>query len=54
MTRPGFREYLLLVLLALMWGSSFTFIKIGVHAYSPLVVASGRLAFAALCCGALP
>lgn len=48
MTRPGFREYLLLVLLALMWGSSFTFIKIGVHAYSPLVVASGRLAFAAL------
>ena len=35
-------------LLALMWGSSFTFIKIGVHAYSPLVVAAGRLAVAAL------
>ncbi|MBC05453.1 EamA family transporter [Thalassospira sp.] len=48
MKRPGIREYVLLVLLALMWGSSFTFIKIGVHAYSPLVVASGRLAFAAL------
>ncbi|KJE37189.1 transporter [Thalassospira sp. HJ] len=48
MKRPGICEYVLLVLLALMWGSSFTFIKIGVHAYSPLVVASGRLAFAAL------
>ncbi|MDG4721562.1 MULTISPECIES: DMT family transporter [Thalassospira] len=48
MTRPGIREYGLLLLLAMMWGSSFTFIKIGVHAYSPLVVAAGRLAFAAL------
>ncbi|NIY77066.1 DMT family transporter [Thalassospira sp. HF15] len=48
MKRPGIREYVLLVLLALMWGSSFTFIKIGVHAYSPLVVACGRLSFAAL------
>jgi len=48
MTRPGIREYVLLLLLAGMWGSSFTFIKIGVHAYSPLVVAGGRLAFAAL------
>ncbi|MCC9625444.1 EamA family transporter [Thalassospira sp. MA62] len=48
MTRPGLREYILLALLALMWGSSFTFIKIGVHAYSPLVVAAGRLGFAAL------
>lgn len=48
MTRPGLREYGLLLLLALMWGSSFTFIKISVHAYSPLVVAAGRLTFAAL------
>lgn len=48
MTRPGIREYGLLLLLALMWGSSFTFIKISVHAYSPLVVACGRLGFAAL------
>ena len=48
MTRPGIREFALLFLLALMWGSSFTFIKIGVHAYSPLVVAAGRLAVAAL------
>lgn len=48
MTRPGMREYVLLLLLALMWGSSFTFIKISVHAYSPLVVACGRLSFAAL------
>lgn len=48
MTRPGIREYGLLLILAMMWGSSFTFIKIGVHAYSPLVVAAGRLVFAAL------
>ena len=48
MTRPGIREYVLLLLLAGMWGSSFTFIKIGVHAYSPLIVAGGRLTFAAL------
>jgi len=48
MTRPGIREFALLFLLALMWGGSFTFIKIGVHAYSPLVVAAGRLAVAAL------
>ncbi len=48
MTRPGIREFALLFLLALMWGSSFTFIKIGVHAYSPLVVAAGRLGVAAL------
>ncbi|PKR48142.1 DMT family transporter [Thalassospira povalilytica] len=48
MTRPGIREYGLLLLLAMIWGSSFTFIKIGVHAYSPLVVAGGRLTFAAL------
>ncbi|MEQ8287127.1 DMT family transporter [Thalassospira sp.] len=48
MTRPGIREYALLLILALMWGSSFTFIKISVHAYSPLVVAAGRLTFAAL------
>jgi drug/metabolite transporter (DMT)-like permease len=48
MKRPGIREYVLLLLLALMWGSSFTFIKISVHAYSPLVVACGRLSFAAL------
>lgn len=48
MTRPGIREYGLLLLLAMIWGSSFTFIKIGVHAYSPLVVAAGRLTFAAI------
>ena len=48
MTRPGIREFALLFLLALMWGSSFTFIKIGVDAYSPLMVAAGRLAVGAL------
>lgn len=48
MTRPGLPDYLLLIILALMWGSSFTFIKIGVDAYSPLLVAGGRLMTGAL------
>ncbi len=48
MSRPGMIDYFLLILLALMWGSSFAFIKIGVHAYSPLVVAAGRITLGAL------
>ncbi|WP_085584229.1 DMT family transporter [Thalassospira mesophila] len=48
MTRPGRLDYFLLILLALMWGSSFSFIKLGVHAYSPLVVAAGRITLGAI------
>ncbi|WP_114087233.1 DMT family transporter [Thalassospira profundimaris] len=48
MSRPGMIDYFLLILLALMWGSSFAFIKLGVHAYSPLVVAAGRITLGAV------
>ncbi|AUG53203.1 DMT family transporter [Thalassospira marina] len=48
MSRPGMIDYFLLILLALMWGSSFAFIKLGVHAYSPLVVAAGRITLGAI------
>ncbi|WP_417844117.1 DMT family transporter [Thalassospira sp.] len=48
MTRPGLLDYFLLILLALMWGSSFAFIKLGVHAYSPLIVAAGRITLGAV------
>src|SRR5262245_54751219 len=33
------------LLLAMIWGSSFLFIKIGLEALSPLQVALGRMAF---------
>jgi drug/metabolite transporter (DMT)-like permease len=38
----------LLILLALIWGASFLFIKEGVHDLSPVVVAWGRLALGAV------
>jgi drug/metabolite transporter (DMT)-like permease len=43
------RRYVpLLVLLALIWGASFLFIKEGLRDFSPVVVAWGRLAIAAV------
>src|SRR2546423_1534165 len=43
------RRYVpLLVLLALIWGASFMFIKEGLHDFSPVVVAWGRLAIGAV------
>jgi len=38
----------MLVILAMMWGSSFTFIKIALGAISPLSIAAGRIALAAV------
>lgn len=38
----------MLVILAIMWGSSFTFIKIALGAISPLSIAAGRIALAAV------
>jgi len=40
-----------MVLLALIWGSSFLFIKVGVAELHPLYVALGRIAFGALALG---
>ena len=45
--RPQALDYLLLGLLALLWGSSFLFIKLAVATVPPLSVAAGRLALGA-------
>ena len=42
------RDTLLLLLLSAIWGSSFLFIKLGVDALEPSVVALGRLAVGTL------
>ena len=41
------RDALLLLLLSAIWGASFLFIKLGVDAFEPSVVAFGRLVFGA-------
>lgn len=41
------KEYLLLVLLAAIWGTSFSMIKIGVGEIGPVTLTAGRLATAA-------
>jgi len=38
----------MLVVLAMIWGSSFTFIKVALGAFSPLTIAAGRIAIAAM------
>jgi drug/metabolite transporter (DMT)-like permease len=46
--RPGFRDYLLLVALGAVWGSSFMLIKLALATLPPLSVATGRVAVGAL------
>jgi len=41
----------LLLVLALIWGASFLFIKVGLRDFSPIVVAWGRLVIGALLLG---
>ena len=49
MQRPAFRiDFALLVLLALLWGGSFTLIKIGVGTIPPATLTAGRIAIAAV------
>ncbi|MFT5259991.1 MAG: drug/metabolite transporter (DMT)-like permease [Saprospiraceae bacterium] len=43
----GYADYLVLFLLALLWGSSFGMIKIGVNQVGPLTLVAGRIIFAA-------
>jgi len=43
MTRPGLGAYTLLVALALVWGGSFLFIKIGVATITPITLTALRL-----------
>ena len=43
----------MLIILALMWGGSFTFIKIALAEISPLTIAAGRIALAAIVLSAI-
>jgi drug/metabolite transporter (DMT)-like permease len=45
--RPNRADYLLLLLLAAVWGSSFLFIKLAVATVPPITVAAGRIAVGA-------
>ncbi len=47
-SRPEPLDYALLVLLALIWGSSFTLIKVVVRDIPPLTMTAGRIAIAAV------
>lgn len=47
--RPGLEEGLSLLLLALIWGSSFLFIRISLEAIPPLTLAALRILLAAVC-----
>ena len=42
------REHLLLVVLATLWGASYTFIKIGVETIPPVTLIAGRTLIAAV------
>ncbi len=46
--KTAFTDYAVLFLLALIWGSSFGMIKVGVEHISPLTLVAGRVAIAAL------
>ena len=53
-TRPeafGPTEWLLLASIALMWGSSFLFIAVGLDAFAPGLITPMRIAFGAACLG---
>jgi drug/metabolite transporter (DMT)-like permease len=41
------REHLLLVVLATLWGASYTFIKVGVETIPPVTLIAGRTLIAA-------
>ena len=45
------REYGVLFALALIWGASFLFIKVGVQEISPATVVAGRLTFSVITLG---
>ena len=43
-------EFALLLVLATLWGASFTFIKVGVETIPPVTLIAGRTTIAASCC----
>ena len=48
MRRPAWHDYLLLLALGAIWGTSVTLIKVAVATIAPLTVAAGRIALAAV------
>ena len=46
--RPGRNDYLLLILLGAVWGSSFLFIKLAVATLPPISIAAGRIGIGAI------
>ncbi len=48
MKHPLFKDYLLLLLVAAIWGTSFSMIKIGVTEIGPATLTAGRIFIAAL------
>ena len=48
MRQPKLLDYLLLVLLALIWASAFFNIKIATYSYGPLTIAFLRIFFGAI------
>lgn len=44
----GLKDWLLLLLLSMLWGSSFYFVEIALRDLPPLLIVAGRLAIAAL------
>ena len=48
MHKASLKDFLLLIVLAAIWGSAFFNIKIASHTYTPMAIAFGRIFFAAL------
>ena len=48
MTQPKLLDYLLLVLLALIWASAFFNIKIATYSFGPITIAFSRVFFGAI------
>jgi len=46
--RPTRTDWLTLLALGFMWGTSYVFIKLGVESFEPLQVAFGRMALLTL------
>jgi len=42
------KGFAMLIILALMWGSSFTFIKVALGSFGPVTIAGGRITLAAI------
>ena len=48
MRQPKLIDYILLIVLALIWSSAFFNIKIATYSYGPVTIALGRVIFGAI------